>query len=222
MIIPSLCVVVPFGILCLETFHDPHALFTPMDAPGWDFARLPAIDLVGFLPPGDWLHPDTREWNPGIIQNHSWLGLVVCILCGLYASTKSGDPQTRTWAMFSLLPLDWMSMLKWMPMGGVLLPWLYCIFQGLHFDGFIIHTTWYICLDSQYSTRCSGCQRCPNGCGRWLCWQGMEVHTGPVPAPLFGLSFKKMSVLRTRLDFPPDHSTANRTYLIQQLRHREP
>ena len=40
VIIPSLCVVVPFGILCLETFHDPHALFTPMDAPGWEFCAV--------------------------------------------------------------------------------------------------------------------------------------------------------------------------------------
>ena len=42
------------------------------------------------------------------------------------------------------------------------------------------------------------------------------------PHHLFVHNFKKTSLLKVRLDFPPDHSKGNRTYLIQQLRHREP
>ena len=87
--LPSLLIVVPFGFLCLETLHDSNALFTPIDAPGWNFQRLPAVDLAGFAPFGDWVHPDTRDLNPGIVQNHSigW-GWLICLVFGLYKSFR--------------------------------------------------------------------------------------------------------------------------------------
>ena len=75
--LPSLLIVVPFGFLCLDTLHDTNAIFTPIDAPGWNFQRLPAVDLAGFAPLGDWVHPDTRDLNPGIVpESFDWLGVV--------------------------------------------------------------------------------------------------------------------------------------------------
>ena len=42
-----------------------------------------------------------------------------------------------------------------------------------------------------------------------------EVGTGSVPVPFVRTQFQEdVSVEGPRLDFPPDHSTANRTYLI--------
>ena len=76
--------------------------------PVGNFARLPAIDLVGLLPPGDWLHPDTprvESWH--YPKSFSWLGLVALhfVWALRFNKKESGDPQTRTWAMFSLFAI---------------------------------------------------------------------------------------------------------------------
>ncbi len=227
--LPSLCVVLPFGILCLQTLHDSNAVFTPMDAPGWNFRRLPVVDLAGFVPPGDWVHPDTREWNPGIVQNHSlgW-GWLICILFGLYTSVKKGwDSQLRTWAVFSLFAMGpRLSILRWMPMGGgILLPLaVFYIpespFRWVHHPYHLVMFVWIASIP----TVVLAARHMP----KWL-WVFIaiattgEVCTGSVPVPFVRTQFQEdVSVEGPRLDFPPDHSTANRTYLIQQLRHREP
>ena len=60
----------------------------------------------------------------------------------------------------------------------------------------------------------------------WLVIMGatfLEIQNGSVPTPFVRTQFQEdISVEGPRLDFPPDHSKGNRTYLIQQLRHREP
>ena len=227
--LPSLCVVFPFGLLCLQTLHDSNALFTSMDAPGWNFRALPVVDLAGFVPPGNWVHPDTREWNPGIVQNHSlgW-GWLICILFGLYTSTKKGwDSQTRTWTVFSIFAMGpRLSMLRWMPMGGgLLLPLAVCYipqspFRWVHHPYHLVMFVWIASIP----TVVIAVQHMP----KWL-WVFIvvattgEVTTGSVPVPFVRTQFQEdVGVAGPRLDFPPDHSTANRTYLIQQLRHREP
>lgn len=52
-------------------------------APGWAYARLPGTDLLGFLMPGGYVHPDTPSLgNPGILHVVS-LGLVALVLAVL-------------------------------------------------------------------------------------------------------------------------------------------
>lgn len=52
-------------------------------APGWAYARLPGTDLLGFVLPGGYVHPDTPALgNPGILHVVS-LGLVALVLAGL-------------------------------------------------------------------------------------------------------------------------------------------
>ena len=229
VVLPSICVVIPFGVLCLQTLQDPNALFTQMDAPGWNFGRLPAVDLAGFIPPGDWLHPDTREWNPGIVQNHSlgW-GWTICILFGLYTSTQKGwDSQTRPWIVFSIFAMGpRLSLLRWMPMGGgVLLPLAafympYSPFRWVHHPYHLVMFVWIASIPIVVL----GVKSMPKWV--WLfivCTTGAEVVNGSVPAPFVRTQFQEdVSVEGPRFDFPPDQSTANRIYLIQQLRHGEP
>ena len=229
VVLPSLCIVVPFGFLCLQTLYVPNALFTPIDAPGWNFGRLPAIDLAGFAPIGDWLHPDTRKLNPGIIQNHSlgW-GWLICIFFGLYTSKqKIWDPSMRPWAIFSILAIGpRLSILRWMPLGGsVLLPLAafympYSPFRWVHHPYHLVMFVWIASIPIVVL----GAKNMP----KWV-WvlivvaTFMETTFGSVPVPFARTHFQEdVGVEGPRLDFPPDHSTANRTYLIQQLRHREP
>ena len=229
VVIPSLLLVVPFGLVCLNTLHDVNALFTPIDAPGWRFQRLPAVDLAGFIPFGDWIHPDTRDLNPGIVQNHSigW-GWLICILFGLYKSCgKGADQQIRTWALFSIFAMGpRLSILRWMPLTGyALLPLAFLYvplspFRWIHHPYHLVMFVWIASIPIVVRA----VQSIPKW--GWLLIIGVtvvEIQMGSVPIPFERTQFQEdISVDGPRIDFPPDHSKGNRTYLIQQLRHREP
>lgn len=227
--LPSLCVVVPFGLFCLQTLHDPNALFTPTEAPGWNFHHLPAVDLAGFVPFGDWVHPDTRHLNPGIVQNHAigwgWLTLVLIVAVKAYKQLERTDLKVLgTFLMFAIGPR--LSILRWMPFGGAfLLPLavLYSAespFRWVHHPYHLVMFVWIASIPIVALAT----KTIPKWV--WTIVLGITVidtHTGSVPVPLVHTQFQEdIGVEGPRLDFPPDHSTANRTYLIQQLRHREP
>ena len=227
--LPSLCVVVPFGVLCLNTLQDPNALFTSAEAPGWDFQYLPAVDLAGFAPFGDWIHPDTRHINPGIVQNHAigwgWLMLVVFGMVQAYKQAERTDLKVLgSFSVFAIGPR--LSVFRWMPLsGGFLLPMalLYATgspFRWIHHPYHMVMFVWIASVPiASLATK-----TLPKW--MWFIVFGftyLENRTGSVPVPLIHTQFQEdIGVEGPRLDFPPDHSTANRTYIIQQLRHREP
>lgn len=167
--------------------------------------------------------------NPGIVQNHSlgW-GWWVLLWYGLYKTwQEKALNSVRGIGIFSLLALgSRLSFLRWMPFGGwVLLPMAllyvpYSPFRWIHHPYHMVMFVWIgtVPLVIRYLSSAP----------KWL-WvlvfglTGLETKSGSVPYPLVRTDFiEDVSLEGARLDFPPDQSTANRQYLIQQLRHGEP
>ena len=226
LILPSGCLVLPLGWVCLQTLSHPDALFSSIQAPGWSFQQLPAVDLYGFVSLGDWVHPDTRLMNPGIVQTHSlgW-GLIPLAVYGFWMTRgNSGRFNQICWMILSMGPR--LSIVKWMPLAGaVYLPLAVLYLSGSPFG--LVHHPYHMvaflfplilpwCMVSM--------QRVPLwmlfGC-LGLGW--IDRVSGPVSFPLIRTEYSEdVSLEGARLDFPPDLSTANRRYLIQQVSHREP
>lgn len=69
--------------LAWSTLHAPDAVIRADTAPGWSFARLPALDLLTLIRPGDYYFPDLRpQGNLGIIHVN-YLGLLALGAAGL-------------------------------------------------------------------------------------------------------------------------------------------
>jgi hypothetical protein len=226
LIVPTSVVVLPLGWVCLQTLSHPDALFSSIQAPGWSFQHLPAVDLYGFGSFGDWVHPDTRQMNPGIVQAHSlgW-GLIPLALYGAWVCGRSlWRPNQIVWVILSMGPR--LSVAKWMPLAGVVyLPLAIFYLPGSPFG--LVHHPYHMvaflfALLLPWSMK--GVQRMPIWvlCGCVVIGV-VDRWTGPVPFPLIRTEYSEdISLEGARLDFPPDLSTANRRYLIQQLSHREP
>ena len=225
---PSVLFVLPWGWLCWQTLQHPDTAFQMVEAPGWNFRMLPTVDIFGYFPIGDWVHPDTRTMNPGIVQNHSlgW-GWWVLLCYGLYKTWQEKALNSmRGIGIFSLLALGpRFSFLRWMPLGGwVLLPMAllyvpYSPFRWIHHPYHMVMFVWIGTVPLVF--------RYISSAPKWL-WllvfglTGLETKSGSVPYPLVRTDFiEDVSLEGARLDFPPDQSTANRQYLIQQLRHGE-
>ena len=229
LVLPSVCIVLPLGLVCLETLTDPQAAFSSVDAPGWNFRMLPTVDIFGFVPLGDWVHPDTRHLNPGIVQNHSlgW-GWMCLMVIGIFKAWRINKLDSHKiffgYAVLALGPR--LSIARWMPFGGwILLPLAllyvpYSPFRWVHHPYHMVMFVWI----SSIPLVVYAVKQLPTwGWCVVLCLTGVETQTGSVPYPFVRTQFvEDCSVEGARLDFPPDHSTANRQYLIQQLRHREP
>ena len=226
LILPTGLSVLPMGWLCLQTLSHPDALFDSMQAPGWSFQQLPTVDLYGFVSVGDWVHPDTRRMNPGIVQTHAlgW-GLIPLMIYGLWLNRRSAWQSNQIlWMICSMGPR--LSIAKWMPLAGfIYLPLAICYLPWSPFG--LVHHPYHMVafLFGMILPWCIfGLKRMPI----WMLVVciGLGVIdrvTGPVPFPLHRTGYSEdVSLEGARLDFPPDLSTANRRYLLQQLSHREP
>lgn len=227
LLVPMLITVLPFGWLCLQTLKHPEALFSPMQAPGWSFQQLPAVDLFGFVSIGNWVHPDTRLLNPGIIQVHSlgW-GLISLAVYGAWRLWRRSEMSKTSWVMLSLSMGPRLSILKWMPLSGqVFLPLaiLYVPFSPFKWVHHPYHMVAFV-LPLIFPWVLEGMRQLPKWTlGLLLLIAYADRIQGPVPFPLVRTEYTEdVSLEGARLDFPPDLSTANRRYLIQQLSHREP
>jgi len=60
---------VPYAALLAASVADPASAVRAETAPGWRYARLPGTDLLSFVVPGNYHHPDTPALgNPGILH----------------------------------------------------------------------------------------------------------------------------------------------------------
>lgn len=76
------------------SFSAQEAAFTAQEAPGWSYQSLPATDLLSWVRPGDWVHPDTpRMGNPGILHVN-YLGWAA-LIAALWAYLR--DPRLAAW-----------------------------------------------------------------------------------------------------------------------------
>ena len=81
----------PLLVWIQNTFQSPKAAFSSKEAPGWNFLRLPEIDLLGWIHPGKWYAPDTPSLgNPGIVQIY-YIGWIWLVLVGytIWHSTEA-------------------------------------------------------------------------------------------------------------------------------------
>ena len=226
LLLPTCLFVLPLGVVCLQTLSHPEALFNPVDAPGWSFKRLPAVDLVGFMSVGDWVHPDTRSLNPGVVQVHSlgWGLIPLLLFGGWHTLRKEIDYSRLTFLLLAMGPR--LSIAKWMPFAGSLLLPLALLYvpnspfsmvhHPYHMVAFVFPLVLPWCM--------VGIQRIPLTVGIVLIVVSFADRlTGPVPFPMVRSHYAEdVSLEGPRFDFPPDFSTANRRYLLQQLSHREP
>ena len=224
----SLLIVSPAAWLGWQTLHSESAAFVPQQAPGWNFAHLPSVDVFGWLRTGDWVHPDTpRLGNPGILQVH-YLGWVVLgsFLVGLKISSDVREWARRIWlfALFSLGPR--LSVGHWMPLGGWFLLPLALLYLPISPFAMVHHP---------YRMTAFLLPLLLVGVG--LAWRTVpwfvqllllmlyitEQRMSPVPHPFLRTPrVEDVTLEGVRLDWPPDFSTANRRYLIAQTYHDQP
>jgi len=76
-------ITVPYAALLAASVADPASAVRAETAPGWRYARLPGTDLLSFVVPGAYHHPDTPALgNPGILHV-VYLGWAVLLLAVL-------------------------------------------------------------------------------------------------------------------------------------------
>ena len=221
----SAVIVAPSAWMMRLAFQSSDAAFSTASAPGWNYHALPVIDWWGSLGGGDFLFPDTRQMNnPGIVQSH-FIGWVTIAL--VFLGLKKSKNWAKSVSGFGILLLGTrISIAGWMPMmGKVFLP--LAIFYLPYSPFRQIHHPYHLMafgLAALIPLLSAGLQRLP----KWswllvLLVAFVEGQYSPLPLPLKRSDWQEdVAIEGTRLDWPPDFSTANRQYLLQQTRHHQP
>ena len=218
------------------SFSAQEAAFTAQEAPGWSYQSLPATDLLSWIRPGDWVHPDTpRMGNPGILHV-SYLGWAA-LIAALWAYLR--DPRLAAWrrpalffGLFALGPslsfnrrlITLGGVASLLPMAALYLlpfsPWR-AVHHPYRIAAFVVPLL-------AIGAACAA-SRLP----RVLGWAlpavilAESLFASAAPWPLVRAPFGDDAPLYTVLpaeghvlDWPPDNSEANRGYVLNQLIHR--
>lgn len=217
-----MCTVIPLLYIVYQSTHHPLSAFTANQAPGWNFARLPALDVWGYLAIGDFVFPDTRLRNPGILQSHAlgW-SMIFLIVLGLY---QSKDWVWKREGILTILGLGprlvvyGVGVLPLLPLGLLYFP--YSPFSFLHHPYHIVAMVYVLYLPFLLKGMNSLPKRyIPVFLGLW----GYEKYVDVVEYPFAITTLAEDVVVEgARLDWPPDASTANRRYLLHQTQHHQP
>lgn len=208
-----------------------NSLITNSNAPGWSPEQLPITDLMTWFRPGDWVFPPTPELgNPGILHVNS-LGLLLVGLA-IIGWIRSQRLRPLRWgsAFFAAISLG--PRLSW---GGkatpILLPMAvlyflpFSIFDSIHHPYRI--TAFLMPLVALWAA--AGLSTLSKMAqialpvlllGEWLflCPAPWPIHHTPLPDVSTHLQAPEGAIL----DFPPDMTEGNRTYLMGQVEHKHP
>ncbi len=218
------------------SFSAQEAAFTAAEAPGWSYTTLPATDLLSWIRPGDWVHPDTpRMGNPGILHVN-YLGWAA-LIAALWAYVR--DPRLASWrrpalffGLFALGPslsinrrvLSIGAVASILPMAALYLlpfsPWR-AVHHPYRIAAFIVPLL-------AIGAACAA-SRLPRALGWALpaVILAESLLASAAPWPLLRAPFGEDAALYAKLpaeghvlDWPPDNSVANRGYVLNQLIHR--
>jgi hypothetical protein len=196
-------------------------------APGWSPATLPATDLLSFVHPGPWYHPDTPALgNPGILHiSYLGLGAIVLLLWKRAPCRGLGMP-TLLFGLLCLGPV--LSIARWSP--GMPLPMalLFAIdspLRGLHHPYRIIGMA--LPLLGLWLGLATLRLRPPLQLLIPILLVAETLYISPAPWPLQTMDTEAPPIYATLpdgpvLDWPADASTWNRRYLVWQTHHEQP
>lgn len=220
----------PAAGLAWWTLHSPDAAFTPEMAPGWDMHRLPSVDLMSWLRPGDWFHPDTPALqNPGILHVNyiGWSVVALVIVALVRRPSLRRDLRGAAWfGVLALGPaLSWNRMPIRIGTLPLLLPFALIYATPLDF----IHHPYRIAgllmpLLALFAAH--GVTALPRALGLLapaiVLVEFLFVSPGPWPLAVAPVPEVVEGLEGPVLDWPPDASTANRSYLLAQTTHGQP
>ena len=101
------------------TSSHPAAAFQMSEAAGWNPQSIPSIDVLGWIMPGHWLHPNTPAFgNPGIVQAQSLIDAHRHTRCGTIQ--RPIETQKHCLALGTCGAYAWakLSINRWMPLDG--------------------------------------------------------------------------------------------------------
>ncbi|MCB9795001.1 MAG: hypothetical protein H6741_20060 [Alphaproteobacteria bacterium] len=224
----------PMLALVFSTLHAPDAAFSQEAAPGWSYASLPATDLMSWLRPGAWYHPDTPAMgNPGILHVNyvGWVALALALL-GALRGGRALAPGAGLYGLFALGPV-----LSWdrapVRVAGVLvlLPLALAYAPGSPFR-FVHHpyrmvALWLPLLALLLAHGVAALPRLARPLvPLLLALEALGASPAPWPLAVTPLPdpspYESLDAPGAVLDWPPDASTANRRYLMAQVAHGRP
>lgn len=226
----------PWMAVAWSTLYGGLSAFKLEAAPGWRFAELPATDLMSWLRPGDWYHPDTPKLgNPGILHVNylGWSAILVGAF-GVYRDLKARAlvPHAARFGAFALGPvLSWNRVVVRVLGVAVLLPMALFYLPGspLRFvhhpyriDAFVLpFLALFTAAGACALPRWLGMAVAPILLAEalWLSPAPWPIARTPVQAPGLAATLEGDGAL---LDWPPDATVANRAYLMAQVQHGRP
>ncbi|MCB9758340.1 MAG: hypothetical protein H6739_00730 [Alphaproteobacteria bacterium] len=226
----------PLMAVAWRTLHGEGSAFALSEAPGWDYRSLPATDLMSWLRPGAWYHPDTPAMgNPGILHVNylGWLTLGVALLGAL--GTPRGRSVAPTAGLYAALALGPVASWGRAPLrvGGapLLLPLAALYLPGSPFA--VVHHPYRMVaflLPLLALLVAAGLHRLPLAIAAPLpalmLIETLFASPAPWPAPVTPLpsvaAVRSVEADGALLDWPPDATAGNRRYLMAQVAHGRP
>lgn len=226
----------PWMAVAWSTLHGDHPAFSPEQAPGWSFAELPATDLMSWLRPGAWYHPDTPALgNPGILHvNYLGWGALLLGIFGVFRDPRSRSllPHAAIFGAFALGPvLSWnrvvlrvLGVTVLLPMALFYLPGspLRFVHHPYRIDAFVLpFVALFVAAGACALPRWIGALVAP-------ALLAEALLASPAPWPIARAEVPDASLVAELpgegavLDWPPDATSANRAYLMAQVQHHRP
>lgn len=220
--------------LAVWTLRSPDAAFTPEQAPGWTYATLPVTDLSSWLRWGDWYYPNTPALgNPGILHVNA-VGWAVLALAALGAAGGGAGRAlglcAALYGLFALGPaLSWNGQPVEVAGTPVPLPLALAYLVPGSPWGMVHHPYRMVALLTPLLGALAAL-----GVGRLrpplrvlalgaVLFEALGLSPAPWPVPVSPLRpdpiYAALPGPGAVLDWPPDMSTANRRYLLEQLHH---
>jgi hypothetical protein len=221
----------PLALFIRSTLNASDALIHKANAPAWNPETLPVTDLMSWFRPGDWVFPPTPQMgNPGILHVNSLGILLLCLAILGWLRANSLRPLRWGSGLFGALSLgprfSWGGQVT-----GILLPMglLYflpfSVFDSIHHPyrmaAFLtpLVALWAAAGLASLSDKL---QLLLPGL---LLAEWLFLSPAPWPiahTPLPDTSQHQLAPKGAILDFPPDFTQGNRTYLMGQVAHQRP
>jgi len=221
----------PLALFVRSTLQADDALIHAANAPAWQGQTLPVTDLMSWFRPGDWVFPPTPQMgNPGILHINSFGILLLCLAILGWVRSKPLRPLRWGTALFGTLCLG--PRLSW---GGhitsILLPMAllyflpFSVFDTIHHPyrmaAFLtpLVALWAAAGLSSLSNRLQ------IALPAFLLLEWILFSPVPWPlesTPLPDVGLHEQAPPGAILDFPPDLTQGNRTYLMGQVQHGHP
>ena len=219
-----------------STLQAPDAVIRAESAPGWNYQTLPTTDLLSWVHPGAWYHPDTPALgNPGILHVNylGWLALALAVVGWLRSERLR--PHRAGAAAFATLALGPALSVGRVPIRlgpvAVLLPLALLYLPGSPFRW--VHHPYRLAaflLPLLGAWAALGARRLPRP-ARWAApalLLAEVLFLSPAPWPLAMSPTAPPAVLAEVggeggvLNLPPDGTSGNRRSLLAQPAHGRP